>query len=73
MIEKEIVFLNEHGDIEFSEYMDLPRMERNLQILEGIDAPFRIINPVLNICKKFKGEIVQIKKEEEVIFNGENQ
>lgn len=73
MAEKEIVFLNEHGDIEFCGYIDLPRMERNLQILEKTNIPFRKMNSVLNLCRVFKGEIVQIKKKEEVIFSREKE
>lgn len=71
MAEKDIVFLNSDGSVEFKEYMDLPRMERNLQILEDASFPFKVFNPVLQICKVFKGEIVQIKNKNTIIFDKE--
>lgn len=72
MAEKDIVFLNSDGSVEFCEYMDLPRMERNLQILEQTKRPFKIFNPVLQVCKIFKGEIIQIKDKEGILFNKED-
>jgi hypothetical protein len=71
MSEKDIVFLNIDGSIEFCEYEDLSNMEKNLQILEKTNLPFKAFNPILNVCSMFKGEIVQIKKKEELIFTRE--